>query len=131
MQTSSRKPQPFIVLWWPRSAASALPPAWQCQVQWPQELMAVPLTQRTGLLFNRDGESTVAEKHLVAAIGRKYGKMSRTQRIKTIRDLSEDGLRFMRQFFPEFYAEAFPAPKNADCESWESDSRPALYAKSR
>ena len=73
----------------------------------------------------------MAEKELVAAIGKKYGKMSRTRRIKTIRGLSADGLKFMRRFFPEFYAEAFPRRTRAASESWESDSQPALYAKTR
>jgi hypothetical protein len=75
--------------------------------------------------------ATVAEKDLAAAIGKKYWKMSPTKRIKTIRELSEDGLKFMHQFSPEFYAEAFPAPKTTACEPSESDSRPGPYAKSR
>jgi len=73
----------------------------------------------------------VAEKHLVAAIGKKYAKMSRIQRIKTIRSLSEDGVDFIRQFFPEFYAEAFAEPSRAGRGSWQSDSRAALCAKTR
>jgi len=38
----------------------------------------------------------------------KYAKMSRARRIKTIRSLSEDGVAFIRRFFPEFCVEAFP-----------------------
>jgi hypothetical protein len=81
------------------------------------------------LLNTKVGE-LVAEKHLVAAIGKKYKKMSRVQRIKAIRRLSEDGAEFMRQFFPEFYAEAFPESREARGD-WQSDSRSALFAKSR
>jgi hypothetical protein len=50
----------------------------------------------------------MAEKYLIAAIGKKYQGMSRNQRVNTIHSLSEDGLNFIRRFFPKFYAEAFP-----------------------
>ena len=73
----------------------------------------------------------MAERELIKAIGEKYANMSRTKRIKTIKGLSEDGLNFMRRFFPKFYAEAFPRPSRAARASWVSDSRPALSAKSR
>jgi hypothetical protein len=75
--------------------------------------------------------TALAEKHLVEAIGKKYGKMSRARRIKTIRGLSEDGVDFIRRFFPEFYAEAFPRVHRSVSEPSESDSRPGLYAKTR
>ena len=73
----------------------------------------------------------MAQKDLVTAIGKKYSKMSRTQRIKTIRGLSEDVLKFIRRFFPDFYAEAFPAASSSAGGPLESDSHSALYAKSR
>ena len=73
----------------------------------------------------------MAEKHLIAAIGKKYAAMSRSKRIKTIQDLSEEGAEFIRKFLPNLYAETFPQPSRAACGSLESDSRPALYAKTR
>ncbi len=73
----------------------------------------------------------MAEKHLIEAITKKYQKMSRNQRIKTIRSLSEDGVKFIRRFCPQFYAEAFPETSRAAGASWESESRPALSAKPR
>lgn len=73
----------------------------------------------------------MAEKELVAAIGKKYESMSRGQRIRAIRGLSEDGLAFMLRFFPWFYAEAFPGRARAASGPRKSGSRPALSAKPR
>jgi hypothetical protein len=73
----------------------------------------------------------MAEKHLIKAIGEKYAKMSRQQRVKTIRSLSTTGLNFIRKFFPVFYAEAFPAQIHEVRASWGSETRPALCAKTR
>jgi hypothetical protein len=50
----------------------------------------------------------MAEKDLIAAIGKKYAAMNRGQRIKTIQSLNGHGTAFIRKFFPEFFAEAFP-----------------------
>jgi hypothetical protein len=84
------------------------------------------------LLLNKENKGgTLAEKDLVAAIGKKYTKMSRARRIGTIRRLSADGVEFIRRFFPEFYAEAFPQTGRSASGSIESDSRPELYAKTR
>jgi hypothetical protein len=44
----------------------------------------------------------MAEKHLIKTIGAKYEKMSRKNRIETIRGLSADGLNFIQKFSPEF-----------------------------
>jgi hypothetical protein len=73
----------------------------------------------------------MAEKHLIEAITKKYQKMSRNQRIKTIRSLSEDGVKFVRHFCPQFYAEAFPETSRAAVASSEPRSRSALSAKTR
>jgi len=83
------------------------------------------------LLLNSESRGdTLAEKQLIEAIGKKYAKMGRARRIRTIRSLSADGAEFIRRFFPEFYAEAFPESREARGD-WQSDSRSALYAKSR
>jgi hypothetical protein len=89
--------------------------------------MSSPLAVKWGY----SGGNTVAEKHLIEAIGKKYAAMSRGVRIATIRNLSQEGAVFMQDFFPKFYAEAFPEPSRVASGSWESDSRPALCAKSR
>ena len=73
----------------------------------------------------------MAEKHLVEAIGKKYAKMSRVRRIRTIRSLSAEGVEFIRRFFPEFYAEAFRQTGRSAAGSSELDSRSELYAKTR
>jgi hypothetical protein len=73
----------------------------------------------------------MAEKHLIAAIGKKYASMSRSKRIKTIRSLSDEGSGFVRKFFPEFYSEAFPKRSRSATGSWQSSSRRALAAKTR
>ena len=73
----------------------------------------------------------MAEKHLIAAIGEKYDAMSRRKRIKIIQSLDSDGIKFIKKFFPRFYAEAYPQVSRSASGSWESDSRPAQYAKSR
>jgi hypothetical protein len=84
------------------------------------------------LLLNGESRGdTLAEKQLVEAIGKKYAKMSRARRIRTIRSLSADGAEFIRRFFPEFYAEAFRQTGRSASGSSESDSRPELYAKTR
>jgi hypothetical protein len=75
--------------------------------------------------------NTLAEKHLIKAIGEKYSKMGRKKRVETIRALSADGAKFIRKFFPDLYEEAFPRPSREASASSESDSRPALSAKSR
>jgi len=73
----------------------------------------------------------MAEKHLIEAIEKKYGAMSRAKRIETIRSLSEEGSGFIRKFFPIFYSEAFPKRSRSASGSWQSSSRRALGAKTR
>ena len=94
--------------------------------------MTVPLTPVCRLLLNTQSRGNIlAEKQLVEAIGKKYAKMSRARRTRTIRSLSAEGVEFIRRFFPEFYAEAFPQTGRSASGSSESNSRPELYAKTR
>jgi hypothetical protein len=55
-----------------------------------------------------EGTISLAEKHVLSAIGAKYAKMSAKKRVETIRGLSPRGGRFILKFFPRYYAEAFP-----------------------
>jgi hypothetical protein len=72
----------------------------------------------------------MAENHLIKTIGAKYEKMSRKNRIETIRGLSADGLNFIQKFSPEFSG-GFPRQSRAADENWQSGSRSELFAKSR
>jgi hypothetical protein len=62
----------------------------------------------------------MSQKHLIAAIDRRFRSMSRRERITKIRELageSAEDERFIRKAFPELYREAFPAngkTKNRD-----------------
>jgi hypothetical protein len=52
----------------------------------------------------------MAEKHLIAAVTRRFEGMSRTERIAKIRKLaagSPEDKKFIRQTFPDLYHEAF------------------------
>ena len=53
----------------------------------------------------------MAEKHLIAAVMRRFEGMSRTERIAKIKKLatgSAEDRKFIRQTFPDLYREAFP-----------------------
>jgi hypothetical protein len=53
----------------------------------------------------------MAEKHLIAAVTRRFEGMSRTERIARIKKLatgSPEDKKFIRQTFPDLYREAFP-----------------------
>jgi hypothetical protein len=52
----------------------------------------------------------MAEKHLIAAVTRRFQGMSRSERIAKIRKLaagSAQDKKFIRQTFPDLYREAF------------------------
>jgi hypothetical protein len=73
----------------------------------------------------------MAEKHLLKAIGARYAKMSAKKRTETIRKLSPRGARFIRKFFPRFYAEAFPETTRPIDGFPESATRRARSEKRR
>lgn len=53
----------------------------------------------------------MAEKHLIAAVTRRFEGMSRTERIAKIKKLADgspEDKKFVRQTFPDLYREAFP-----------------------
>jgi hypothetical protein len=58
----------------------------------------------------------MTEKHLIASIGKKYMEMSKADRVREINGMSKDGKKFMKRFFPTFYAEALEARSNEDSE---------------
>jgi len=75
----------------------------------------------------------LSEIHLLTAIAQKYAKMTASERIKKIKKLvakSKANRDFIRKYYPDFYAEAFPSARAAG-ESWESDRQPALSARPR
>jgi hypothetical protein len=57
------------------------------------------------------GVKPMSEKHLIAAIDRKYKEMPRNKRVAIIREFaarSTADKRFFRRYFPEVFNEAFP-----------------------
>ncbi len=74
----------------------------------------------------------MAMEHLVAAIAAHTGKMTANERTRKVRELvaeSKENETFIRQNFPELYAEAFPCSKSWQGASSESNWQPSLYAK--
>jgi len=54
----------------------------------------------------------MAEKHLIAAVTRRFEGMSRTERIAKIKKLADESpedKKFIRQTFPDLYREAHSA----------------------
>ena len=54
----------------------------------------------------------MSEKHLIEAIARKYKELPRKKRVAIVREFatrSAADKRFFRRYFPELFAEAFPA----------------------
>jgi hypothetical protein len=59
---------------------------------------------------------SMSEKHLVAAVTRRFEGMSRSERIAKIRKLaaaSPEDKKFVRQTFPDLFREAFPSRRPA------------------
>jgi hypothetical protein len=70
----------------------------------------------------------MAEKHLIAAVARRFEGMSRTERIAKIRKLataSPEDRKFIRQTFPDLYREAFLSRRPAAGARSESSRRRA------
>ncbi|MGC2526746.1 MAG: hypothetical protein WA639_03300 [Candidatus Acidiferrum sp.] len=68
----------------------------------------------------------MAEKHLIAAVTRKFKSMSRSERIVKIRTLtaaSPEDKKFLREAFPELYREAFVSRRPAAGVRSESGRR--------
>jgi hypothetical protein len=58
----------------------------------------------------------MAEKHLAAAITKRFAGMSRKDRVAKIRKLagtSAEDEKFVRETFPDLYREAFVTPRRA------------------
>lgn len=56
----------------------------------------------------------MSEDSFIAALGRSYGKLPAKKRIAKIQELaqmSKPTEKFLKDFFPEFYLEAFPRKK--------------------
>lgn len=63
-----------------------------------------------------------------------YGKLQpsvRKQKIRKLAAESQENKKFLKKFFPEFYAEAFPSRTRAAVRSLGSGSRSARSAKRR
>jgi hypothetical protein len=76
----------------------------------------------------------MSEKSLITALRRDYAKLEPTERKQKIRELigeSAENRQFIKNHFPEFYAEVFPARSRAVVKTWKSNSRAALAAKPR
>ncbi len=70
----------------------------------------------------------MAEKHLIAAVTRRFEGMSRTERIAKIKKLaaaSAEDKKFIRQTFPDLYREAFVSRRPAAGVRSESGRRRA------
>ncbi len=55
----------------------------------------------------------------------------RKQKIRKLASQSAERKKFIKKFFPDFYAEAFPSRSRAVGRMWESGSRPERSAKRR
>lgn len=76
----------------------------------------------------------MTETHLVAALRKGYAALAPADRKQKIRELvaeSEDNRKFIRKFFPNFYAEAFPSRSRGAARTWEAGSRRGRLAKLR
>jgi len=76
----------------------------------------------------------LSEKHLIAAIVERFRELSAGERRRKIRRLAEESVsndRFIRKYFPEFYAEAYPTASFGAGASSESEQRPSLAARPR
>ena len=76
----------------------------------------------------------MAEKHLTAAIARRFRTMSRKERVAKVRKLasvSAEDEKFVRETFPDLYREAFLSPRHAAGERSESSRRRARSAVRR
>ena len=68
----------------------------------------------------------MAERHLIAAVARRFEGMSRAERISKIKKLasgSPEDKKFIRQTFPKLYREAFPKRRPVAGERSESGRR--------
>jgi hypothetical protein len=75
-------------------------------------------------------KQAMAEKHLVAAISRRFKNMSARDRLAKIRKLASKSPadeKFIQRTFPDLYREAFP-PSSEGARS-ESTPPQTLYAK--
>ena len=76
----------------------------------------------------------MSEKTLISALRRDYAKLDPADRKQKIRELvaeSAENRNFIKSYFPEFYAEVYPARSRAAVKAWKSGSRAALAAKHR
>jgi hypothetical protein len=76
----------------------------------------------------------MSEKSLIAALRKDYESLPSEERIEKIKELvaeSEDNRKFLKKFFPEFYAEAFLSRSRVAARKWESGSRGVLAVKHR
>ena len=76
----------------------------------------------------------MSEKSLISALRRDYAKLDPSDRKQKIRELiaeSAENRTFIKNYFPEFYAEVYPTRSRAAVKTWKSGSRGALAAKHR
>jgi hypothetical protein len=75
----------------------------------------------------------MAEKHLIAAIAKKFEGMSRKERVAKVRKLaatSSNDKKFVRETFPDLYREAFTSGRRAAGVRSES-ARPRARSAAR
>jgi len=68
------------------------------------------VTEELGMHTESQRPLSMAEKHLIAAVIRRFEAMSRTERIAKVRKLagaSPEDKKFLRDAFPDLYREAF------------------------
>jgi hypothetical protein len=76
----------------------------------------------------------MSEKTLISALRKDYAKLDPVDRKQKIRELIRESAAnrdFIKNYFPEFYAEVFPGRSRAASKPWKSNSRAALVAKHR
>ena len=69
----------------------------------------------------------MAEKHLIAAVTRRFEGMSRSERIAKIKKLADESpedKKFIRQTFPDLYREAHSANRAATRSRFPRAGRP-------
>ena len=76
----------------------------------------------------------MSESHLIEAVIARFRDMDAPERVKSIRKLASQSAadaEFIRQTFPDLYAEAFASGSSGEDERSEANSQPGLHAKRR
>ena len=76
----------------------------------------------------------MSESSFIIDLRSDYKSLKPSERKRKIREVaaeSEENKKFIKKFFPEFYAEAFPSRLRAAGRKWGANSRRGLSAKLR